>query len=191
VKFRARLPLWCAVPAGVISAHAIGYFIAYRNAQYRADILAATGHGYLGHAALIAILSGTIAVSIAVARGIRDAKATRWWDAAVRIALLQAAAFFGVEILERIAAGVGPMAGMSRVFVIGAAVQLGVGAIVAGVLALFERAGRTIATVASSERRERAPQSVRRVAPETQTLSGRFVALADTARGPPLLLASN
>jgi len=188
MRFRPRLPLWCSIPAGVLAGHAIGYLIAFRNPQRRADILAATGHGYLGHAALIAIVAAAIAVSTSVARGVRETKATRWWDAALRIAVLQTAAFVAVEVLERIAAGVQPFSGMARVLVVGTVVQALMGAIVACVLLAFERAGRTIAMVVRAEVRPASvtPQVV--FEPSQHTASAPVFLLSDKPRGPPQLL---
>jgi len=185
-----RLPLWCAIPAGVLAAHAAGYLLAYRNGQYRADILAATGHGYLGHATLVATIGAAIAVSLAVARGIREAQATKWWDAALRMAGIQTVAFFAVEILERVAAGVSPFVGFAHILAVGTIVQLCIAAVVAGVLLLLERAGRTIATALRSVLPQaRAAQSfvLRRIDP---TPRATFV-VRRSARAPPLLLASN
>jgi hypothetical protein len=184
-----RLPLWCSVPAGVLAAHAIGYVLAYRNALHRESVLSATGHGYVRQAAVVAVVGAAVAVSTSVARGVRDAKRTRWWDAAVRISVLQAAAFFGVEVLERIAADVSPLAGMSRVLVIGAAVQIAMGAVVALVLALLEGAGRTIAGV-SSALRPRTIAANGLLHPVVERTPSAVFVLADTARGPPLLLVT-
>jgi hypothetical protein len=182
--------MWFAIPAGVLAAHAIGYVLAYRNAQYRADVLAATGHGYLGHIAIAAIIAGAIAVSAAVARGVREHHATRFWDATLRIAVVQLAAFFGVEVLERIAAGVPPFAGFAHVALIGAIVELLMGGAVAAVLIAFEGAGRTIASVERSETEpRRGPRDV--VVPvSAHPIARRFIRLPDAARAPPQLLAS-
>jgi len=190
MKLRARLPLWCSIPAGVLAAHAIGYFIVYRDARYRADVLAATGHGYLGHAVIVAVIAAAAAVSVAVARGVREERATRWWDAALRIAVVQTAAFFGVEVMERVAAGVRPFSGMGHVLLIGAIVQLFMGAVVASVLLAFERAGRTIAAVVRAEGAPRRARGYVRLEPPTRSVHRRFVRLPDAARAPPRLLAS-
>ncbi len=190
MKPRLRLPLWCAVPAGVFAAHAIGYVIAYRDAQYRADVLASTGHGYFGHAVIVAVITGALAVSVAVARGLRDERRTHWWDAALRIAIVQTAAFFGVEILERIAAGLHPLTGMVHVAFVGAVVQVLMGGLVAALLVLFERAGRTIAAVAASEQEAIRPHAFERFERFDRSVPRRFVGLPDAARAPPFLLAS-
>lgn len=185
-----RLPLWCAVPAGVLAAHAIGYYIAYRGAQYRADVLSATGHSYLGHAAVVATIAAAVAVSMSVARGVRETRSTHWWDAALRISVLQTASFFFVEVLERIAAGVQPFSNMSRVIVIGTVVQVVMGALVAAVLYAFERAGRTIAAVVRAEVAPRRTPGFGLVASNAHAMPARVCLLADSARSPPLLLVS-
>jgi hypothetical protein len=178
------------VPAGVLAAHAIGYVIAYRDAQYRADVLASTGHGYFGHAVIVGVIAAAVAVSFAVARGLYDDRRTRWRDAAVRIGTVQTAAFFGVEILERIAAGLDPFAGIVHVAFVGAVVQLFMGGMIAALLIAFERAGRTIAAVAREERSARPARRSARVEIVSRSVPRRFVRLPDAARAPPFLLAS-
>src|SRR5438874_9860877 len=136
-----RLPLWLSVPGGVLAAHAVAYLIAFRDTGQRRAILVATGHGYLRHAALVVIVGGAVARTLSAARGL-DA---RWWDAALRVAALQTGAFIGVEMLERVAVGLGPLSGLARIGLIGSGVQLVMAALVAAVLKIANRAGRTIA----------------------------------------------
>ena len=178
---RRRLPLWFSVPAGVLAAHAVAYLIAFPDASQRSAILAATGHGYVRNAGLVAIVGAAVALTLAAARGFE----TRWWDAALRVAALQTGAFIAVEMLERVAVGLGPFAGLARIALIGTFVQLAMAAVVATALKLANRAGRTIADVASQERRPIA-RFITTILVRTKALAARLDASFASARAPPL-----
>jgi hypothetical protein len=177
-------------PRGCTRAHAVAYLIAYPDEQRRTTLLALTGHTYLRHASIVAVVAAAAALTLSVARGLRNEKTERWWGAIPRISALQIGAFVSVEMLERVAVGLRPTSGLGRIAVIGVAVQFSMGVIVATVLALARRAGRTIADIAERELRP-ARRSIRTFVAADASL--RFVplfALAESTRAPPHLLGT-
>ncbi len=174
-----RLPLWCAVPGGVLAGHAVAYLVAYPHDAARASLLISTGHGYLRHAVLIAVLGGAVALTLAVARG----AATMWRRASVLICSIQVVTFIGVELLERIASGA-PVSGVSRIAVIGVLVQVAMGVLVALFLRLAHRAGRSIAR-AFAETIRNARETATTVSLALSALCTRWAAGALRPRAPP------
>jgi hypothetical protein len=110
------------VLAGSELAHAIGYWTAVPDARQRAHVLAATGHGYLSYAPLVAGL-GVAAVVVALAQHARGGATARLraWP----FALLPLLTFVLQEHLERLLhSGTAVGVVFEPSFIRGAALQL-------------------------------------------------------------------
>ncbi len=132
----AVLALFAA--AGLVGAHVLAYLIALPDQAVRAALLSASGHGYFSAATVVAVVAAIFGSFAAAAIGLRRqqsaSRALRWRYTAVRIALVQTAAFAVLEIAERAAAGVSPALIGPRLAVIGVVVQVVVAWLAAGVL---------------------------------------------------------
>ena len=133
--------LACFAAAGLVGAHVLAYVIALPDPAVRATFLRASGHSYFSAATVVAIVAAIFGSFAAAALGFRKRQAAtpRWRDAAVRIALIQTAAFAVLEIAERAAAGVSPTVIGPRLALIGVAVQIVVACVAALVLLLVCR----------------------------------------------------
>lgn len=88
---------------GILIAHQAGYTLLASDAQARAELLARTGHGYLGHlpivvATLVALTLGSLVADVIGARRIRSTVPVRAWH----FAAFAPVGFVLQEYLERI-----------------------------------------------------------------------------------------
>ena len=149
------LPIFGTAAAGVVVGHWISYRLAVPDPQARFSVLAASGHGHWVFVVKIAValaLAGV--VTLASRFGSRTppemgSGALAWviW----RLAVVQAVAFTGMEIVERIGGGapVGTMFG-HHLFVLGLAVQLLVACAGGSLLLWLSRTVRTVAEAVRS-----------------------------------------
>ena len=94
--------------AGLVLGHALAYVLAMPDPHHRDLVLARTGHDYLPTAAQLGLILAFAGAAAAAAGGIlsrREAASDRWLTLAVRLAVVQASAFAGQEVVERIATG--------------------------------------------------------------------------------------
>ncbi len=149
------LPIFGTAAAGVVVGHWISYRLAVPDPQARSSILAASGHV---HWVLVVKFAVALAlagfVTLASRFGSRTHPEVRsgalaWviW----RLAVVQAVAFTGMEVVERIGGGapVGTMFG-HRLFVLGLAVQLLVACAGGSLLLWLSRTVRTVAEAVRS-----------------------------------------
>lgn len=91
--------------AGLVGGHALAYHLTIPDAHHRSTLYAQSGHGYMPSAAWVAVVVGLSALAAGIAYGfvarspLRSGKLRR---AACSMAVLQAAAFVLVEVLERL-----------------------------------------------------------------------------------------
>ena len=141
--------------AGVILGHWLAYLLAVPQAEERAQVLAASGHGYwliavklavvLGLASLGAVVAGRLSARLHGEAAPRESLL----GLAVPLAATQVVAFAAMEVVERLLAGVS-VAGMfqNHVVFFGIAVQVVLALAGALVLLGFGRgAARVIAVV--------------------------------------------
>jgi len=148
LEMHRRPALWMAgvAFAGVVGGHTIAYFAAVPDASRRGALLAQTGHSYWRTALVAALLVEVLALAAVAARHFRAGLAIPArgplpirigrFQLAVRLALIQVAAFTGLEVGERLVSRI-PVAGMfaNHVFALGVAIQV----LVAGAGALLLR----------------------------------------------------
>jgi hypothetical protein len=96
--------------AGLILAHTLAYVVAVPSSTARQQVLAHTGHSYwflLPKAAIVLALASVVAAVARAMRGVYRANggAAPLAELAGRMALLQVAAFVGMEMAERLVAG--------------------------------------------------------------------------------------
>lgn len=181
---------------GVVVAHALNYMLVVPSAHERHDLLATTGHAHLPVAEFVvsalAVTAGVLAIAHGFRLGIRD-RAGRYRPLRREVAVvagLQAAAFVGLELAERVAAGTtGRSFGV--LLTLGLVVQPLV-ALVAVLLArLLAKLGEQLAHLVAGRRpavRRRRPAALR---PISWDSPARAVSLAPLPpRGPPSLLVA-
>jgi hypothetical protein len=163
---RSFLPLVGGV-TGVVVAHIAAYLLAFSSPNQRADALRATGHGYWDHAVVLAVVAAVVAVAQAAVRGLRrwpverEPEGARFCRRLLLLAGWQLALFTGMEVIERIAAGVAPGTLLETpTFAFGLLLQFVVAAVILLMLGGFEH---LVATVARRLRHRRG--SVRRPRP--------------------------
>ena len=140
-----RVPAaWAVAVGGVFVGHGLAYLAVQPQAQARAGLLAATGHGYLSGAAdAAAILAVAAAAWIFLVRlSGRFAPELAFRSRYVRVAIFQVVAYTGLEVAERLGGGLGSL---PAVLAAGLVAQLAVAALVTwavGALLRFaDRAG--------------------------------------------------
>jgi len=177
---------------GLAGAHALDYFLLYRNPVVRTGLLMQTGHAYFGKAFEFAIASAVLAVigsfAFGVMRAHHPAEHRSVWRSAGMLALIQSGGFVALEAGERLV--VNAHAGqLLKVTLVGVVLQMIVATITAFVLSLIERAGRIMARALTS-----APPVVRAVAVFTRprdVIRPRLALLTRASpRAPPLALLS-
>jgi hypothetical protein len=145
------LPLAGMAVVGAVVGHWLGYVLAFPDAHLRTEVLTQSGHGYwmlsvkaaaiLGFAAL-----GTVLLRHLSRAGRGDRPAENWPAAlALRLAVVQVAAFVAVEAVERAFAGE-PVTQMFQhhLLLLGIAIQIAVACGGALVLHWFGRAAATL-----------------------------------------------
>jgi len=172
--------LACFTGTGLVGAHVVAYLIALPDAAVRATILRATGHGYFSVAMVVATVAAIFGSFAPAALGFRRGEtarvAVRWRYAAVRIALVQTAAFVVLGFAERAAANVPPVAMSPRLLFVGIGVQVLVACLAAAVIAVICR-------VAALVRRALSTGTVRVLRPAL-----RFVHVFEAALPQPALV---
>lgn len=161
---------------GLIGGHTLGYLLAIPDPLHRSALVAATGHGYLPSLAWLAGGLGAAAVVAGIASGRHGqrggssfARRAAWMSAA------QVTAFFGMEVVERLAAGASLETLSPVLLLVGAAAQLATGALGALVVRGLRRLGaillaprppgaRRVTDFPLPRRPERAPRSTARAA---------------------------
>ena len=170
----------------LVAGHALTYVVVAPSPSVRERLLASTGHGYWRTAVLAAFVFGIYAAGRAVISGARGgASPSPFGVVARRFAALGCAAFAGLEVAERLAAGA-PLADLfgRGIIPLGLVLQLGLAVLAAAILRLLYRAGAVAALRARAVAR---PKS-RAVSSRPLVASFVPVAVADGAwgtRGPP------
>ena len=150
-----------AAGAGTVLAHFVDYAALFPDRAARSRVLATTGHGYWHLAVLAAMAAGLAAAALVVARG---ASSGLWPDAdraapgfrAADVIVVQAGVFAGIELLERVSAGLSPAVLLHEpAFRLGLVLQVVVGAAVALALALLHRAGSCVGAALGRARARR------------------------------------
>jgi hypothetical protein len=134
--------------AGLVLGHALAYLLAVPDPHHRDLILARTGHHYLPAMTQLALILAFAGAVAAAADGIlsrRDATG-RWRTLAVHLATVQAAAFVGQEVVERVVTDA-PLADLLRqhLLLAGVAAQAVVGFASAAVLRWLTRSATRLA----------------------------------------------
>jgi hypothetical protein len=129
-----------------VGGHALGYALAVPDPQHRAAFLVDTGHAYLPSLSWAAVVCGLAALIAGVAAGFfhRGHAQADWRTVARSVVAMQAGAFVLVELIERLAAGASLGTLSPSLLLIGVAVQLVVGLIVAGLLVGLRRVGASL-----------------------------------------------
>jgi hypothetical protein len=129
-RSRRLLPVAGIAVAGVVLGHWLAYRLAVPQAHMRAEVLHASGHGYLILAVKAAVVLGLSAVGSLLL--VRSGAAKRGEPLPVaplsslvlRLSVVQIVAFSAMEVTERVAAGA-PLSGLlgHHVFLFGLALQ--------------------------------------------------------------------
>ncbi|TMK19261.1 MAG: hypothetical protein E6G68_06260 [Actinobacteria bacterium] len=179
-RFRGSLP---AAAGGLVAGHFLTYVFLTPAGPHRAAFLRQTGHGYFARA---------VAVAAGLARGFvrrraADAEGLSWRALAVRFAVIQAAGFVVLEIIERLVVHA-PLGGLVSVLPVGLCVESAVAALVAAILVATARASESIASALVRRRPTR--HAGRPAFPlnscDHSVPALRFFGSSATFRGPPL-----
>jgi hypothetical protein len=122
---------------GVLVGHGLTYVVVSPGVGARERLLAATGHGYLPAANLLALLAVLVTVgALFLGQLTRSWTTPGWRPLGARIAALQVGAFLAMELVERLSSGA-PLASLVH----GGVLPIGVGAqlMVAGAVTLLVR----------------------------------------------------
>jgi hypothetical protein len=143
-----RMAMLPAAAGGLVAGHFLTYVFLAPAGSSRAILLRHTGHSYFPRAIAAAAALGAIAMGAAAARGTarRHAHAPSygWRALAPRMAIVQAAGFVALEIVERVIVHA-PLAGIATVLPVGFAVESLVAAGVAALLCLAVVAAEAVA----------------------------------------------
>jgi F0F1-type ATP synthase membrane subunit c/vacuolar-type H+-ATPase subunit K len=132
--------------AGLVGGHALGYAIAIPDAHHRVALIARTGHGYLPSLSWAAVVCGLAALVAGIGAGYvgRGSTTGDWRRPAFRIVSMQAAAFVLIEIIERLASRASLASLSPSLLLVGVAVQLLVGMVVAVLLTGLRKMGSAL-----------------------------------------------
>jgi len=131
-----------------VGAHVLDYLLLYRDPLVRHGQLVRTGHAYFGHAVEFAVAAavlagiGSFAFGVLHERGHHVDRPSIWRAAAV-LSLIQSGGFIALEAGERVAAHA-PPGQLTKVTILGVALQAVVATIAAFILAVIERVGRFV-----------------------------------------------
>ena len=132
---------------GLVGAHAIDYYLLYAD-PIRRTVLLQTGHSYFGKAFEFGIAAAVLAAIASFALGFGRDHPERSRRSPLRVAavlaLIQSGGFIALEAAERVIARA-PAGQITRVLVLGVALQAAIATISAFVLSFLERAGRIVA----------------------------------------------
>ena len=173
--------------AGILGAHALGYFAVLPDGAHRHELLLRTGHGYWPHALALGLAALLIASLVALGAGFSGAVRPRRTDAAA-LALIQVGGYVSLEAVERIGAGPGATRLIVPLLAVGIALQVVVAMFGAWVLRLLARAGARIASLLRTRTRDR--RRSRALRPRPVAIPGSRVAGAVGGRAPPFSLAA-
>jgi hypothetical protein len=167
---------------GVVAGHALTYLVIRPDARQRTDLLAATGHSYLHPVAGVLLTCAAVAlVAFVIGRLIEGRSSSRRLSR--DLVTLQVAAFVGMEIAERVAAGA-PLSDLARILPLGIAIQV---VIAIAIGALLHRLARglesAIAAVTARPRFDRSAAEALTV--PSFAWSGSPPILAAKGRAPP------
>lgn len=190
-----RFASWAvAVPlmlGGTEVSHALAYHLVYPEAQVRLQVLAATGHGYLGWAPLVlgvgfaVAIAGLLSVAVDTARRRPTTPVAPWV-----FALLPLASFTMQELLERwlISSSMPWWMFEQPTFRVGLALQLPFAALAFLVTRVLLRAARTVGVaIAGNPARIALTAEAPRACPRSfAAFSLRVPALGWGVRGPPI-----
>ena len=185
------IPLAGMAAAGVVAGHWLAYVLAVPASAERAHVLAGSGHGYWSLAVKAVVVLAVLSLGTVLAQRLNgrlrgdEPVPDRPSRVALRLALLQVAAFTAMEATERLVAGA-PVAGMfaHHLFVLGLALQVLAAAAGALVLLWFGRLAERIAEVLALVRFPR-PQPALAVSLRLATTPARALRGAAGVRGPP------
>jgi hypothetical protein len=149
----------CAAVVGVVAAHVIDYALVYANPVRRAEVLAATGHGYWTAAVAVAALAAALSAVWSAQRGVRSEHASVRRGARpgptgplVRLVTLvpvQLALFTAVEVTERAAAHASVASFLhSNELRLGLVLQVALALLLVATLRLIEQMGSDLAAPA-------------------------------------------
>jgi hypothetical protein len=141
---------------GMLAGHHATYLAIYRDPTIVADVLAATGHGWLWIAPILVFSAALIALVLGV-MGADPIQSFRWRFAS--LAGIQVGAFVVIEIAERNAAGVDLWASLlgadDRILLLGGLIQVAVALLLAMASRVVERIAHAIRQVRSARPRRR------------------------------------
>ena len=170
---------------GVLAGHTLVYRLLIPDAHTRAAELAATGHGYLSGADVIATVAIVAALAFAFLGGVLGERAPSGALLVRRIAMFQVTAFVAMELIERLASGTVGHA-LPAVLLVGLPVQLVVALAMAAVAAWLARAGRAVTGSPREVVGARPPLLAFEIHPRSPLRAG--AAWAARGRSPPSLL---
>jgi hypothetical protein len=177
---------------GVWLGHALAYLLALPDPRHRTVLLRVTGHGYLPGLGDVALMLLAASVATVVARawsGRGMGRPERFLPLAAFLAVMQAAAFVGQEVAERLLAGSTLDALFDHhLLLTGVLVQCGLALAGAASLRWLGRASVRIAEVASALGWAAAPAGAVLAAPIPASCDephGRVLATDREARAPP------
>lgn len=180
---------------GVVVAHALSYTLVVRSTHERRDLLAATGHAHLPVAELVvsalAVTAGVLAVAHGFRLGSRDGMGRRrpFRREVAVLTALQSAAFVGLELTERMAAGAGGHS-FGALLALGLVLQPLVASIAVFLARLLAELGEQLAQLVTAPRPAARPRRPRVLPPTCWESPARSVSFAPLPpRGPPSLLA--
>ena len=128
---------------GVLLGHALTYLVLVPGAHARTTELSATGHGYLGGANALGLVTVIAALSVLFFRRLVRTDGTVSHVYA-RLIAFQLTAFAAMEVLERLGSGAGPRHLLS-VLAVGLPVQIVVASLVTLLVRLLVRVAATVA----------------------------------------------
>lgn len=149
-------PVFGIAVAGLVLGHAATYALLFPDPHHRGLVLAATGHAYLPALAHLTYILAAASLAAIVARTWVERDAGSVWSfagVAAVLALTQAFAFTGQELLERILSG-SPLHDLfaGPLLVVGVGVQLLLALGGAALVTWLRRTTRRLATVADTSR---------------------------------------
>jgi hypothetical protein len=133
---------------GVLLGHTVAYRVLVPDAHTRALELAASGHGYLSGANVVALVAAVVALAALFLGSVLRTDQAAPSHLAPRLVGFQMAAFLAMEVLERIASGGGTQH-LASVLLIGLPIQAVIAALVALVAALLLRVAAVIGQLLS------------------------------------------
>jgi hypothetical protein len=150
------LPLFAFAVAGLLAGHGLSYLLAVPDPHHRDLLLQRTGHAYLPAAGRLALILVIAAVATVIGRALSSRRSDPLESLsglALRLGILQVAAFVGLEVLERLLSG-SPLDAFvgDRLLIVGVAAQLLVAAAGAILMRWLLRVSTRLAEAFRSDR---------------------------------------